>query len=93
MSHKVIYIGKKISFINHFIEIFGVDIEVFNSYTEIENIKQAYKVFPTLFFLFEKDNVESDKKGIAAIHTTFPQSNVLLVSESLESEESSNDCE
>ncbi|HEY5499032.1 MAG TPA: sugar transferase [Bacteroidales bacterium] len=89
MSQKVIYIGKKTSFINHFIEIFGIDIEVFNSYTEIQNLKQAYKGVPTLFFLFEKDNVESDKKGITAIHTSFPHSYVLLVSESLESEESS----
>jgi len=89
MNHKVIYIGKKTSFINHFIEIFGIDIEVFNSYSEIQNLKQAYKGFPTLFFLFEKENVESDKKGITAINESFPLSYVLLVSESLESEESS----
>jgi lipopolysaccharide/colanic/teichoic acid biosynthesis glycosyltransferase len=89
MSQKIIYIGKKTNVINHFIEIFESDIKVFNSYIEIPNHKQAYKGYSFLFFLYEKDSLESDIKGISVIHKIFPQSYILLVSESLDSEDSS----
>jgi len=88
MNQKVVYIGKKISVINHFIEIFESDIEVYNSYIEIQNNKLTYKGFNSIFILFEKDSLEPDAIGISIIHKTLPQAHILLVSESLDSEES-----
>jgi len=88
MNQKVVYIGKKISVINHFIEIFESDIEVYNSYIEIQNNKLTYKGFNSIFILFEKYSLEPDAIGISIIHKTLPQAHILLVSESLDSEES-----
>jgi len=88
MNQKVVYIGKKISVINHFIEIFESDIEVYNSYNEILNNKLTNKGLNSIFILFEKDSLEPDAIGISIIHKTLPQAHILLVSESLDSEES-----
>lgn len=88
MSQKVAYIGNNTSVINHFTEIFESDIEVFSSCNEIQNRKQAFKGLTSLFFLFEKENLESDIKGISFIHKNFPHGYVLLISESLTNEES-----
>jgi len=88
MNQKVVYIGKKINVINHFIEIFESDIDVYNSYNEVLNHKQTYRGFASTFILFEKNSLEPDAIGISFIHKSLPQAHILLVSDSLESEES-----
>ncbi|MDD4922319.1 MAG: sugar transferase [Bacteroidales bacterium] len=87
MRQKVLYIGKNKKIINHFVEILGNNLEVFNSVTEVIKKEPFYKGIPAIFFLYEKEKMETDLKYISAIHQSYPNGYFILVTESLNDEE------
>ncbi|MCE5175170.1 MAG: sugar transferase [Bacteroidales bacterium] len=84
MSLKVFYIGKKTSTISHFVELLNDDLEVFHSHFEILKNKHSYKGFSVLFFLIEKEKMETDLECIAALRKVFPYGYFILISEALD---------
>jgi Sugar transferases involved in lipopolysaccharide synthesis len=87
MRQKVLYIGKSKKVISHFTEILEEEIEVFDSHAEVLKRKALYKSFPVVFFLLEKNKLETDIESIKAIIKAFPNAYIILVSESLSSDE------
>jgi len=89
MSPKVFYIGKKTSTISHFVELLDDDLEVFHSHFEILKNKHSYKGFSVLFFLIEKEKMETNLECIAALRKVFPYGYFILISEALDNLEGS----
>ncbi|MDD4713306.1 MAG: sugar transferase [Bacteroidales bacterium] len=89
MSLKVFYIGKKTSTISHFVELLDDDLEVFHSHFEILKNKHSYKGFSVLFFLIEKEKMETNLECIAALRKVFPYGYFILISEALDNLEGS----
>jgi lipopolysaccharide/colanic/teichoic acid biosynthesis glycosyltransferase len=90
MSQKVIYIGTRKDIIDHFIEIFESDIEVFASHIELLSHSHNHRSLSSMVILFEKGDLTSDTTSISEIHKHLPQGHILLVADSLESEESAH---
>jgi len=87
MRQKVFYIGKNSNFISHFVKILESDFEVYDSFIDFFKCKSQLSGNEILFFLFEKDSLKTDLIDISAIHQAFPQGNIILISDSLNSEE------
>ena len=89
MRQKVFYIGKNEKIIAHFKEILKGSIDVFASKTDLPTQTHIQKDLPILFFLLEKNKLETDLECISAIYKSYPSAYTILVSDALTNEESS----
>lgn len=87
MKKKIVFIGHSEELIRHTNELLDDEADIIQSYEGFLNFKKQYFSYTNLIFLFEKNNLKSDLKGIKLIHDEFPQAYFVLITNSLDKEE------
>ncbi len=87
MKKKIVFIGQSEELIRHTNELLDNEADIIQSYEGFLNFKKQYFNYTNLIFLFEKNNLKSDLKGIKLIHDEFPQAYFVLITDALDKEE------
>lgn len=90
MRKKIFYIGENKENISNIIRILDGEVEVFRTSIDILKNKHLYRGIPFLMFFYEKGELKIDQENISELHKTYPYGCIILVSDSLASEERSS---